>query len=140
MGRYVTHNAQETIELGKKLAMQLQGGEVIAFEGGLGMGKTTFCSGLANGLGVMDMVSSPTFAIVNYYRGKVPFAHFDAYRISSEEDLETAGFYDYLERGAVVAVEWSENISEFLSSPIIVSFTFIDSETREITVQGVDDL
>lgn len=138
MEQYTTSNAQETIELGKKIAATIEGGQIVAFEGGLGMGKTTFCRGLAEGLGVVDMVSSPTFSIVNYYRGKVPFAHFDAYRISTAEDLETAGFYDYLDRGAVIAVEWSENIAQYLPLPYIkICFSFIDEETRAITVEEV---
>lgn len=138
MRQYTTSSAQETIEIGKLVASTLKGGEVIAFTGGLGMGKTTFCNGLAQGLGVVDMVSSPTFAIVNYYRGKVPFAHFDAYRISTPEDLETAGFYDYLDRGAVIAIEWSENIAQYLPLPYIkVNFSFIDENTRTITIEEV---
>ncbi len=77
--------------------------------GGLGAGKTAFTEGLAEGLGCTDPVTSPTFAIVNYYRGPRPLAHFDLYRISTENDLCAAGFYDYLDQGAVVAAEWSEN-------------------------------
>ena len=112
---------------------------LIAFTGGLGAGKTAFCEGLAKGLGCTDPVSSPTFAIVNYYRGPRPFAHFDLYRISTENDLCAAGFYDYLDEGAVVAAEWSENFADLLAleNPIRVNIERLDDTTRKITIEGV---
>lgn len=141
MAQYITHTAEETAALGRRLAQTLCGGEVIAFTGGLGAGKTTFCTGLAQGLMVTDTVSSPTFAIVNLYRGKIPLAHFDAYRIQTEEDLETAGFYDYLDNGAVAAVEWSENVAEFLPRPLIsIDISVLANDARKITVEGADGL
>ena len=82
MAEYITHSREETVALGRKLAAVLPDGALIAFTGGLGAGKTAFCEGLAEGLGCTDPVSSPTFAIVNYYRGPRPLAHFDLYRIS----------------------------------------------------------
>lgn len=109
MEEYITHSRDETVALGRRLAAELTPGSLIAFTGGLGAGKTAFCQGIAEGLGCTDPVSSPTFAIVNYYRGPRPFAHFDLYRIHTEPDLSAAGFYDYLDMGAVVAAEWSEN-------------------------------
>ena len=108
MEEYITHSRDETVALGRRLAAELAPGSLIAFTGGLGAGKTAFCQGIAEGLGCTDPVSSPTFAIVNYYRGPRPFAHFDLYRIHTEADLSAAGFYDYLDMGAVVAAEWSE--------------------------------
>ena len=87
MAEYITHSREETVALGRKLAAVLPDGALIAFTGGLGAGKTAFCEGLAEGLGCTDPVSSPTFAIVNYYRGPRPLAHFDLYRISTENDL-----------------------------------------------------
>ncbi|MDL2324814.1 tRNA (adenosine(37)-N6)-threonylcarbamoyltransferase complex ATPase subunit type 1 TsaE [Ruminococcaceae bacterium OttesenSCG-928-A16] len=141
MGQYITNSAQQTAALGEKLAAHLHGGETVAFTGGLGVGKTTFCSGLAKGLGVTDTPSSPTFAIVNYYRGRQPMAHFDAYRIATLADLETAGFYDYLDQGAVVAVEWSENIAPFLEEPLVqVAIKQLSENQRSITILGVDGL
>lgn len=138
MAQYTTHSAEQTKQLGTQLALLLHGGETIAFTGGLGAGKTTFCAGLAKGLGSTDAVSSPTFAIVNFYRGRVPFAHFDAYRISTLADLETAGFFDYLDQGAVVAVEWSENIRQYLEEPLIkISIEATGSEERQITIEGM---
>ena len=103
MSEYITHSRTETVALGKRMAAVLAPGALIAFTGGLGAGKTAFTEGLAEGLGCTDPVSSPTFAIVNYYRGPRPLAHFDLYRISTENDLCAAGFYDYLDQGAVVA-------------------------------------
>ena len=92
--------------------------------------------GLAEGLGCTDPVSSPTFAIVNYYRGPRPFAHFDLYRIHTEGDLAAAGFYDYLDMGAVVACEWSENCAELLDleNPLRIHIERVDETTRKITI------
>ena len=103
MEEYITHSRDETVALGRRLAAELAPGSLIAFTGGLGAGKTAFCQGIAEGLGCTDPVSSPTFAIVNYYRGPRPFAHFDLYRIHTEVDLSAAGFYDYLRNGAKTA-------------------------------------
>ena len=128
MSEYITHSRAETVALGKRMAAVLAPGALIAFTGGLGAGKTAFCEGLAKGLGCTDPVSSPTFAIVNYYRGPRPLAHFDLYRISTENDLCAAGFYDYLDQGAVVAAEWSENFADLLAleNPIQVNIERLD--------------
>lgn len=139
MGRTITRSARQTAALGEKLAASLHGGEVIAFTGELGAGKTTFCRGIAAGLESRDEVQSPTYAIVNYYRGKIPFAHFDAWRITGPDDLEAAGFYDYLEAGAVVAVEWSERVAAWLEAPLIrVDITALSPEERQIDISGAD--
>ena len=101
--------------------------------------RPPFCEGLAEGLGCTDPVSSPTFAIVNYYRGPRPLAHFDLYRISTENDLCAAGFYDYLDQGAIVAAEWSENFADLLApeDPIYINIDRVDDTTRRITIKGV---
>ena len=139
MQQFMTHSRAETVELGRRLAARLAPGTVVAFTGGLGAGKTAFCQGLAEGLGCTDPVSSPTFAIVNYYRGPRPMAHFDLYRIHTENDLAAAGFYDYLDQGAVVAAEWSENFAGLLAQedPIRVDIQILDPSTRKITIEGV---
>ena len=136
MEEYITRSRAETVALGRSLAARLAPGSLIAFTGGLGVGKTAFCQGLAEGLGCTDPVSSPTFAIVNYYRGPRPFAHFDLYRIQTENDLAAAGFYDYLDMGAVVACEWSENCAELLAleNPIRIHIERLDENTRKITI------
>lgn len=139
MSEYITHSREETVDLGRRLAAVLRPGALIAFTGGLGAGKTALCQGIAEGLGCIDTASSPTFAIVNYYRGPRPFAHFDLYRIHTERDLEAAGFYDYLDQGAVVAAEWSENLASVLNAenPIEIDISILNDTTRKINVQGV---
>ncbi len=141
MATFITTSREETVALGQRLAAVVRPGDLVAFTGGLGAGKTAFCQGLAQGLGCTDPVSSPTFAIVNYYRGPRPLAHFDLYRIHSEDDLSAAGFYDYLDEGAVVAAEWSENLADLLAAehPITVDICRDDRQpdTRHITITGV---
>lgn len=114
MIQVVSKSREETEHYAEKLAAVLKGGEVIAFFGGLGMGKTCFTSGLARGLGLKSEVSSPTFSLVHDYGGNPPLYHFDMYRISTYYDLCTTGFFEYLDMGAVLAVEWSENIETAL--------------------------
>ena len=141
MAIFHTNGREETVALGRRLAGRLAPGTLVAFTGGLGMGKTAFCQGLAEGLGCTDPVSSPTFAIVNYYRGPRPLAHFDLYRIHSEEDLYTAGFYEYLDEGAVVAAEWSENCADLLAAerPVRVDIRPGNGpEERVIEIEGVE--
>ncbi len=140
MAIYKTNSREETAALGRRLARALAPGRLVAFTGGLGAGKTAFCEGLAAGLGCTDPVSSPTFAIVNYYRGPRPLAHFDLYRIHTEEDLYAAGFYDYLDEGAVVAAEWSENLPGPLAAenPVRVDIRILGESEREIAVTGVE--
>lgn len=135
---YTTHSADETIALGEKIGEKLSKGDVIAFKGDLGSGKTTITRGISMGLGLGDNVTSPTFSLVNEYRGKEKsLIHFDMYRISNPDDVEFTGFWDYLEEGCILAVEWSENISDVIpKSSIIISFKRIDDNTREIEISG----
>ena len=133
-----TASAEETIAFAEKIGAMIKGGDIIAYKGGLGAGKTTFTRGLAIGMGLPDEVSSPTFALVNEYRGKaLTLYHFDMYRIMNEEALETTGFYDYLSDDCVIAVEWSENIADCLPKNIItVTIENIGEEERRIEVKG----
>ena len=119
MEEYMTHSRSETV--------------------GLGAGKTAMCQGIAEGLGCTDPAYSPTFAIVNYYRGPRPFAHFDLYRIHTETDLAAAGFYDYLDMGAVVAVEWSENCADIIARehPITIEVQHLGGDDRRILINGL---
>ena len=114
MIEFSSKSAKETIALGEKLAKKLDGGTVVAFYGGLGMGKTTLISGIAKGMGLTCNVSSPTFAIVNVYGEHNELCHFDMYRVESWDDLYSTGFFDYLDTGAVLVIEWSENIESAL--------------------------
>lgn len=126
------------MQLAARLAQTLAPGTLVLFSGGLGAGKTAFCEGLARGLGCTDEVSSPTFSIVNVYRGKQPLAHFDLYRIHTREDLMTAGFYDYLDEGMVVAAEWSENFTQLFEDEdaVRVHMEYLGDNERRITVEG----
>ncbi len=134
---FVTHSAAETIEVGKRIGSLLRGGDIIAFKGGLGAGKTTITHGIAIGMGLKDDVSSPTFAIVNEYIGeRLSLCHFDMYRISADE-LESIGFYDYLTEDRVIAIEWSENIAEELPDGVItIEIERVGEDERKITVTG----
>ena len=108
---YRSNSPGETEALGAALAKLLWPGAVVAFTGDLGAGKTAFVRGMAQGLGVAGRVTSPTFTIVNEYEGgRLPLFHFDLYRIDSYDDLYAIGFLDYLDRGGIIAAEWSENI------------------------------
>lgn len=134
---FLSSSPLETEQIAQKIASDLIGGEVIAFRGGLGMGKTCFIRGLAKGLEFMGETNSPTFAIVNEYRGgRLPLFHFDMYRISSWEDLYSCGYFDFLDECGVIAVEWSENIVSALPEDVItVLIEKGENETdRKITV------
>lgn len=139
MTKFVTHSEQETRALGARLAAHCTDGTVVAFFGGLGMGKTAFVRGMAQTLSPSAHVSSPTFALVNDYGGTPPLVHFDMYRITGWEDLDTTGFFDYQRSGAVLAVEWSENIEGALPPEAVrVTFVRLSDTEREITVEGID--
>lgn len=138
---FITRSPEETRALGGRLANALQGGEVIAFTGDLGAGKTAFVSGMAAALGVDERVTSPTFTIVNEYEGgRLPLFHFDMYRLGSADELFHIGWEDYLARGGVCAVEWSENVDEAIEDDAIrISITRGDDEnSRVITIEGVE--
>ena len=138
---YISNSAQETEALGERLAARLRPGDVIAYTGDLGAGKTAFTRGLARGLGVADRVTSPTFTIVNEYEGgRLPLFHFDLYRMDSPEELFDIGWEDYLARGGVCAVEWSENVAEAMETGTIrVSIRREgDENSRVIGIEGVE--
>ena len=122
-----------TENYGEQLAKELKSGNVIAMFGGMGMGKTQLVRGIARGLGLDAEVSSPTFALVHDYGGDPPLVHFDMYRINGWDDLLSTGFFDYLEAGAILAVEWSENIENALPADAIrLYITRVDENTRQI--------
>ena len=112
-------SVSETEEYGRRLAGELRAGSVLALFGGMGMGKTALVRGVAAGLGLSAEVSSPTFALVNDYGGNPPLVHFDMYRVSGWEDLYSTGFFDYLDAGCILVVEWSENILSALPEDAI---------------------
>ncbi len=136
---YLSHNVTETEDLGRRLAECLHSGDVVAFFGDLGAGKTAFTRGLAAGLGCKGRVTSPTFTIVNEYDGPTPLFHFDMYRLGSEDELFDIGWEDYLARPGICAVEWSEQIAGALP-PEAVRVTIrrhpTEENWRDITVEG----
>ena len=137
--QFVSHSTQETEQFGEEVAKSLRGGDVLAFTGSLGMGKTAFTRGLARGLGCRGRVTSPTFTIVNEYDGKTPLFHFDMYRLGSSDELFDIGWDDYLACGGVCAVEWSERVSDALPDDTIyvdIARGEEDENMRTITVTG----
>ena len=135
---YLSHSPEETEQLGEQLGRTLRPGSVVAYRGDLGMGKTAFTRGLARGLGCTCRVTSPTFTIVNEYSGALPLFHFDMYRLDSSDELFDIGWEDYLSRGGVCAVEWSERVEDALPDDTLwVSIARGNGENdRIITVMG----
>ena len=135
----ITKSPEQMELLGKKLAELLRPGDVIAYYGDLGAGKTAFTRGLAAGLGIREAVTSPTYTIVNeYLSGRMPLFHFDMYRLSSSEELFDIGWEDYLARGGVCAVEWSENVADALTDAISITIEKDPAQLdwRKITIEG----
>ena len=138
---YLTNSPAQTESIGAALGAVLKPGTVIAYRGDLGAGKTAFTRGLARGLGAKEQVTSPTYTIVNeYLSGRMPLFHFDMYRLASSDDLWDIGWEDYLERGGVCAVEWSENVDDAMEDAIWVTIEKTGEESRRITVEGGDKI
>lgn len=140
--KIVTHSESETRELARTVGEKLNAGDVILFSGEMGAGKTAFTKGLAEFFGTDEEVSSPTFALVHEYPGRVPIFHFDLYRISGFDDLYAIGFFDYLDRGGILVVEWSENVPELadeLESIVEISIKKLSENEREFTVSGISE-
>ena len=134
---FLTETPEQTECIGRALAAQLRPGDVIACFGGLGAGKTALTRGIASGLGVTDAVTSPTYTIVNeYLSGRMPLFHFDMYRLASSDELFDIGWEDYLRRGGVCVVEWSENVADALEDPIVVRIEHTGGDGRRITISG----
>lgn len=138
---FITKSPAQTERVGEALAERLSAGAVIAYRGDLGAGKTAFTRGLARGLGITESVTSPTYTIVNeYLGGRLPLFHFDMYRLGGEDELFDIGWEDYLERGGVCAVEWSENVPEAMENAISVTIFRLDEDTRKIVIEGGEQL
>lgn len=141
MIEFITNSPAETENLGAALGKLLPAGTVLAYRGDLGAGKTAFTRGLARGLGCNELVTSPTYTIVNeYLGGRLPLFHFDMYRLRSSEDLWDIGWEDYLERGGVCAVEWSENVADALEDAVTITIEKLGETSRRITLEGGDFL
>ena len=131
MVEVVSNSPAQTEEFARKLGSVLTGGETVAYFGGLGMGKTRFTAGLAKGMGINEDVSSPTFSLVHEYHGDKTLYHFDMYRITTFDDLCSTGFFDYLDWGGVLAVEWSENIENALPEDKLIKIEIMRGETDD---------
>ena len=139
MAEFFSSSERETEALGARLAAVLPGGSVVAMYGDLGAGKTAFVRGMARGMGLDCRVSSPTFTIVNEYLGKRELIHFDMYRIGGADELFDIGWEDYLNRGAVCAVEWSENVEDaFFGDEVRVTIEKLSDSDRKITIEGAE--
>jgi tRNA threonylcarbamoyladenosine biosynthesis protein TsaE len=138
-GKYVTHSAEETHDLGKSFGQSLRAGDIIAFFGDLGAGKTTFIRGLVDGIGCIDMreVCSPTFTFLNIYPGGKMVFHFDLYRLPREEEFFAAGFDEYFEAGGICCVEWAEKIASSLPPhAITITLAYLSEQTRQIEISA----
>ena len=139
--QYTTNSPAETEAIGAALGKIIEPGTVIAYRGDLGAGKTAFTRGLAKGLGCIEIVTSPTYTIVNeYLGGRIPLFHFDMYRLRSSDDLFDIGWEDYLDRGGVCAVEWSENVDDAMEDAIYITIEKLGEDARRITIEGGGDL
>ena len=137
----ITNSPEETEAIGAALGKNITPGTVIAYRGDLGAGKTAFTRGLARGLGCAEIVTSPTYTIVNeYLGGRIPLFHFDMYRLCSADDLFDIGWEDYLDRGGVCAVEWSENVDDAMEDAIYITIEKLGEDSRRITIEGGSDL
>ena len=138
MEKFESHSENDTLKIAEEFASLLRGGDVVAFRGGMGMGKTVFTRGCVRALGNDADVSSPTFAIVNDYGGKINLYHFDMYRVESWDSLYSTGFFDYMNENSILFIEWSENIENVLpDNTIFVDFKRGEDDSyREITISG----
>ena len=135
--KYTTNSPAETEAIGAALGKILPPGSVLAYRGDLGAGKTAFTRGLARGLGCKEIVTIPTYTIVNeYLGGRIPLFHFDMYRLRSSDDLFDIGWEDYLDRGGICAVEWSENVADAMEDAVTITIEKLGEDSRQITIEG----
>ena len=143
MMTFESNSAEETAAIAEHFAESLRAGDTVLYTGEMGAGKTHFTKGIARHLGIADTVASPTFAIVNeYYGGSMPLFHFDLFRIETFDDLYATGFFDYLDRDGIIAVEWSENIPALageLESVWTVDIAKTGENSRRITIEKKEE-
>ena len=138
---FITNSPAETEKIGEALGKTIKPGTVIAYRGDLGAGKTAFTRGLARGLGSTELVTSPTYTIVNeYLGGRMPLFHFDMYRLHSSDDLWDIGWEDYLDRDGVCAVEWSENVDDAMENAVYITIEKLGEDSRRITIEGGEEI
>lgn len=142
MQKYITKNEAETIELGKKLALNLKPGSTVAVTGDLGAGKTIFVKGIAKGLSINEYITSPTFTLIHSYKGMdITLHHFDVYRIANEDELFEIGFFEYLNSGDICVIEWADLIKSLIPSDSVwvhIDRYGNDIDERSITIEGID--
>ena len=134
--QFITHSPGETMALAERFAALLRPGDVVAYEGDMGAGKTVFTRGIARFFGAEDEVASPTFAIVNEYGDNPVLAHFDLWRVTDEDDLYSTGFFDYLDSGAILLIEWSSRAGDALPENRLTVTIEGEGDTRRITLKG----
>lgn len=141
---FISESPEQTRQIAADFAKTLKAGDVVLYEGDLGAGKTAFTKGIGEALSVEEAVTSPTFAIVNEYEGRLPLFHFDLYRLENYDDLYSIGFFDYLTRGGIIAAEWSENIPDLAAdlddgkrAVYTVRIEKTGDNSRRIVVSGV---
>lgn len=135
-----SNSVDETIKIAERFAQRLKRGDVVLYTGEMGAGKTHFTKGIAKHFGVTDEVTSPTFALVNEYSAEIPVFHFDLFRINTYDDLYATGFFDYLDREGIMAVEWSENIPalcDYLENKYTVDIQKTGENSRRITIADI---
>ena len=138
---FTTNSPEQTEQIGAALAKILTPGTILAYRGDLGAGKTAFTRGLAQGLGCKELVTSPTYTIVNeYLGGRLPLFHFDMYRLASSDDLWDIGGEDYLDRNGICAVEWSENVADAMEGAVCITIEKLGESSRRITIEGGENL
>lgn len=137
---FISNSLQATDDIAHQIASQIKPGDIIAFSGDLGVGKTTLTRSIVKYLGSDDFVSSPTFSLVNHYKAKNDIFHFDMYRITNEDELYSTGFFDYIDDKNIIIIEWFENIKSFFNNNSIkIKLTYIDENSRKITITSNGD-
>ena len=131
---YITNSPEETVKLGEKLGKLLKPGQVVLLSGDLGAGKTCFASGVLQGLGVEEYVTSPTYTLVNEYEANYPVAHFDLYRLDDSEQIYDLGFFDYLDDSRIILIEWPERALEYLPERRIDVLIDSNDQERQFTI------
>ncbi len=140
MEKYISNSTADTVKIGTDFAQRLKANDGVLYKGEMGAGKTYFTKGIAKAFGITEEVTSPTFALINEYYGKINIFHFDLFRIDSFDDLYGVGFFDYFDRNGVLCVEWSENIPDLADSFETVYQVAINKtgeESREIIIEQI---
>lgn len=133
----ITRSREETVNLGEKIAKSLKSGDVVALSGPLGAGKTTLIQGIAKGLGIHNYVTSPTFTLINEFKGKLDLYHVDLYRLNDVSEAEDIAIEEYFERNGITVIEWAEKIKDILPDNVKhIDIKILGDEKRDIKTKG----